>query len=224
MPFAFVIPRMAQRQESPVDLSLNPKDYEERDLRGLGFEFSADQLPEDYKLALGGWSVATRVSVIRITTMKLVGIGVVAALCAINPNTGRYTAQSCAMCAAVNFVAAYHYRQIWKVRKQTYGGKKYARYTAVAGGEVEELVGGREKREKAAIWMQEETSDWTRASDWIVSLIFPFEPACQLAFAPCTLCYVLGSDALLIVFPLLALRLHWFYSVSTLATCESTCT
>jgi hypothetical protein len=171
MPLAFVLPRLAQRQESTVDLSLNPKDYKERDLRRLGFEISSDQLPEGHKLALGGWSVATRVSVIRITTMKLVGIGIVAALCAINSQTGRYTSQSCAMCAAVNFVAAYHYSQIWKVRKQTYGGSKYAHYTAVVGGEGGQIVDGPDPREKAAVFMQEEICDWTRASDWVVTLV-----------------------------------------------------
>lgn len=171
MPFAFVLPRMAQREQPSVDLSLNPRNYSQSDLRTLGFEFSADQLPDEYKLSLGGWSVATRVAVIRITTMKLAGIGLAAALCAVNPNTGRYTAQSCMMCAAVNAVAVYHYMQIWKVRKQTYGGSKYARYTAVAGGEGEQLVGGRETREKAAVFMQEELSDWTRHSDWICTLV-----------------------------------------------------
>jgi hypothetical protein len=173
MPFAFVLPHMAQRQERQerqemeTSLSLNPKDYEQRDFRALGLEFSADQVPEDYKMSLGGWSVSTRVSVIRITTMKLAGIGITAALCAINSNTGRYTAQSCAMCAAVNFVAVFHYYQIWKIRKQTYGGSKYAVYTAVVGGEAEDSDGV--VKEKAAVFMQEEISDWTRASDWIVS-------------------------------------------------------
>jgi hypothetical protein len=159
---------MAQRQQPSVDLSLNPRSYEERDLRALGFEFSADQLPEDYKLSLGGWSVATRVSVIRITTMKLAGIGLAAALCAVSEHTGRYTSQSCFMSAAVNMVAAYHYRLIWNIRKQTYGGSKYELYTAVPGGEGEQPVGG---REKAAVFMQEELSDATRASDWIVTLV-----------------------------------------------------
>ena len=167
MTFSFVLP--PQRPQASVDHSLNPKDYEQLDLKQLGFEFSADQLPDQYKLSLGGWSVATRVSVIRITTMKLAGIGLAAALCAVSPNTGKYAAGSCALCAAVNAVAFYHYLQIWKVRKQTYGGAKYSRYTAVAGGEGEQLVGGRETREKAAVFMQEEICDWTRHSDWIVS-------------------------------------------------------
>jgi hypothetical protein len=161
---------MAQRQQPSVDLSLNPRNYSESDLRALGFEFSADQLGEK-NFRLGGWSVVTRVSVVRITTMKLCGIGLAAALCAVSQHTGRYTAQSAAMCAAINMVAAYHYRQIWNIRKQTYGGSKYEIYTAIPGGEGEQLVGGRETREKAAVFMQEELSDWTRASDWIVTLV-----------------------------------------------------
>jgi len=169
MPFAFVIPRM--KKPSATNLSLNPKDYDESDLRGLGFEISAQQFSDDYKLSLGGWSVSTRVTVIRITTMKLAGLGVVAALCSINANVGRYTAFSCAMCAAINFVASFHYLQIWKVRKQVYGGSKYAHYTAVVNAENEQLVGTREERERAAIFMQEELVDYTRASDWIVTLV-----------------------------------------------------
>lgn len=174
MPLSFVLPRVAQRQETETSLSLNPKNYVQRDFRALGLEFSAQQVPEDYKMSLGGWAVSTRVSVIRITTMKLAGIGITAALCAINSNTGRYTAQSCAMCAAVNFVAVYHYMQIWKIRKQTYGGSKYAVYTAVAGGDAEDQEGA--IKEKAAVFMQEEFSDWTRASDWIVSCLRSLNP------------------------------------------------
>lgn len=174
MPFAFVLPHLQERQQASVDRNLNPRDYEQKDLRALGFEFSADQLPEEYKLSLGGWSVSTRVAPIRITTMKLAGIGLAAALCAVSPNTGRYTAGSCALCAAVNAVAFYHYLQIWKVRKQTYGGRKYENFTALVGGEGEQLVGGqetRETREKAAVFMQEELSDWTRHSDWLCTLV-----------------------------------------------------
>ena len=169
MPFAFVIPRM--KQPDVTNLSINPKDYDESDLRGLGFEPSAQQFSDDYKLSLGGWSISTRVTVIRITTMKLAGLGIVAALCSINANVGRYTSFSCAMCAAINFVASFHYLQIWKVRKQVYGGSKYAHYTAVVNAENEQLVGTREEREKAAIFMQEELVDYTRSSDWIVTLV-----------------------------------------------------
>ena len=195
MPFGFVLPRMAERPQGSVGLSLNPKDYDQRDLRALGFEFSSDQLSEEHRFELGGWSVSTRVSVIRITTMKLAGIGLTAALCAVNPNTGKYTAGSCALCAAVNAVACYHYMMIWRIRKQVFGGAKYARLAAEVGGEEEQLVGGRQTREKAAIFFQENQVDWIRHSDWIVSLILPFEPARLLAFSPCTLCYVLSSDA-----------------------------
>lgn len=82
----------------------------EEDLRRVGLEFSSLQLPNEYLFSrMGGWNVMLRASVVRITFFKLLGTGIAAMLTALSPHTGRYTAFSCALCAAVNFVACGHY-------------------------------------------------------------------------------------------------------------------
>ena len=88
---------------------------QEKDLEKVGFTFATQQFPNKYQWSrMGGWNVAFRASICRIAFMKLFGTGVAAFLMAINPSTGRYTSFSCAMSAAVNALACFHYWFICK--------------------------------------------------------------------------------------------------------------
>ena len=107
--FRFDLPgSVARNKVEPVDGAIGR--LEEEDLRGVGIEFSSLQLLNGYLFSrMGGWNVMFRASVIRVTFFKLLGTGIAAMLMALSSHTGRYTAFSCALCAAVNFVACGHY-------------------------------------------------------------------------------------------------------------------
>jgi hypothetical protein len=95
--------------------NLYVSNLKETDLREVGFTFATQQFPNEYQWSrMGGWNVAFRASICRIAFMKLFGTGVAAFLMAINPSTGRYTSFSCAMSAAVNAIACFHYWFICK--------------------------------------------------------------------------------------------------------------
>lgn len=98
----------AHRAVAPTDGAIGR--LKEEDLRRVGIELSSLQLPNEYLFSrMGGWNVMFRASFIRIVFFKLLGTGIAAMLTALSPHTGRYTAFSCALCAAVNFVACGHY-------------------------------------------------------------------------------------------------------------------
>lgn len=107
--FRFDLPGSAGRHTAePVEGAIGR--LEEEDLRAVGVEFSSLQLPNEYLFSrMGGWNVMFRGSVVRVTFFKLLGTGIAAMLAALSPHTGRYTAFSCGLCAAVNLVACGHY-------------------------------------------------------------------------------------------------------------------
>jgi hypothetical protein len=104
-------------------------------LRNAGVRFAFSEQPDEYRFSrMGGWPVPFRSSITRVRTalaqplsviftgwlsdsallrqvitFKLVGTGIAAFLMANNPHTGRFTAFSCALCAAVNAIATVHY-------------------------------------------------------------------------------------------------------------------
>ena len=145
------------------------RSVQEDDFAKAGLTFSSNQRPDKYMFSrMGGWNVSFRASVIRITFMKLLGTGVAAAFMAINQHTGRYTSFSCAMAAAVNFIACAHYWRIWSVRQQTFGGRKYEPFMSEVGrAPVEDkgLLKAEKENDERLIYFQELTVDGLRHSD-----------------------------------------------------------
>lgn len=145
------------------------RSVQEDDFAKAGLTFSSNERPDKYMFSrMGGWNVSFRASVIRITFMKLLGTGVAAAFMAINQHTGRYTSFSCAMAAAVNFIACAHYWRIWSVRQQTFGGRKYEPFMSEVGrAPVEDkgLLKAEKENDERLIYFQELTVDGLRHSD-----------------------------------------------------------
>ena len=77
-----------------------------------------NQLPEELRYGeMGGIPPFFRSGIIRVALAKLSATGVLAALVAISASN-KEAAFSCALAAAVNFVACAHYRYILRVRAQ----------------------------------------------------------------------------------------------------------
>ena len=118
--FSFRLPDAPLRQVAPANQQstdgavLSPlAELSQEDLGKFGIEFSSKQLPDEYLFSrMGGWGVTFRGSIIRVAFFKLLGTGIAALLVALLPSTGRYTAFSCVLAAAVNFVACGHY---WRI-------------------------------------------------------------------------------------------------------------
>lgn len=103
MPFRFLIPKAL-----PVEGAANPESVPKK-LQKKGFLFTEEQIAEDYQWKDLPWGWGLRASIVRIVHFKLLGTGFAAFLTATSPNTGSFTAYSCALCAAVNFIAVAHY-------------------------------------------------------------------------------------------------------------------
>ena len=99
MPFRFLITNALPVEGSPDAESVSEK------LQKKGFLFTEDQIAEDYRWKDMPWGWGLRTSIVRIVHFKLLGTGFAAFLTATSPNTGSFTAYSCALCAAVNFFA-----------------------------------------------------------------------------------------------------------------------
>lgn len=142
--------------------------FTERDLKKRGFLLANNELPDEYKFSrMGGWSVSVRSSIIRITFFKLIGTGIAAAFMALNVHTGRYTAFSCALAAAVNFVAAWHYHRIWQIRQQVFNGEDYRPLMSQIG---RKSTSEEQEKDEAIITFQEVAVDGLRHSDWLCTL------------------------------------------------------
>ena len=150
----------------------------------LGFEFASEQLPDAYRFSrLGGWNVSLRSSIVRIVTFKLIGTGIAAFVISTSSHTGTYTAYSCALCAAVNFIAAIHYVLIWMVRAQNLPSG-FSTWRAMIGRVPEPpeerslLTVCHEKayenqiaHDKVVVFAQEIAIDGLRYSDWACTLV-----------------------------------------------------
>jgi len=89
------------------------KDVNERSIL-LGELNSTDQLSNEYRFEAGAaLPVPCRSSVVRLIFMKLLGTGVLAAICGMRA-TNTAAATSCAFAAAINTVACMHYLFICK--------------------------------------------------------------------------------------------------------------
>ena len=147
---------------------------EEDDLAKAGLTLASREYPDEYAFSrMGGWNVAFRASVIRVTFFKLLGTGVAAFLMSINPHTGRYTSFSCAISAAVNFIACGHYFRIWNVRQQTFGGPRYDKFMSEVGRapfEDKALLKAEAEDDERRVYFQEVTVDGLRFSDWLCTL------------------------------------------------------
>jgi hypothetical protein len=170
----FTFSRQQLDGAEPISSAPNISDMQENDLKNVGFTFASKQFPDEYKWSrMGGWNVAFRASICRITFMKLFGTGVAALLMSINTSTGRYTSFSCAMSAAVNAIACFHYWFIWQLRAQTYGNTKYDKWRARVGRVPDEetaLVREEREHDERVIYWQEVQCDGLRYSDWLCTL------------------------------------------------------
>lgn len=141
-----------------------------------------NQLPDDLRFSnMGGIPPMFRSGIIRIALGKLAATGVLAALVSIR-TTDNDAAFSCALAAAVNFVACGHYYLILKVRAQELSFLSFGSGHNVSGewkGRSEQTYDG------AKMFLQEFICDGLRHSDWTVRAslhVLPFSLAFALAF------------------------------------------
>jgi hypothetical protein len=93
-------------------------DKKQGNISGLIDNFSFNQLPNELRFSpMGGIPPVLRAGVIRVALAKLSITGVLAALVSLHTTDDR-AAFSCALAAAVNFVACAHYWHILKIRRQ----------------------------------------------------------------------------------------------------------
>lgn len=119
--------------------------------------------------------------VAQITFMKLLGTGVVAAVIAAAGTAGKSTTWSLGVCAAVNFIACYHYHFIWATRLQTYRGTQYDKFMSKVGrvsSEDKALIEQEKKDDNQKIFWQEINVDGLR---YVTSKITPHAPFCSHA-------------------------------------------
>jgi len=163
MPFRFLITNALPVEGSPDAESVSEK------LQKKGFLFTEDQIAEDYRWKDMPWGWGLRTSIVRIVHFKLLGTGFAAFLTATSPNTGSFTAYSCALCAAVNFIAVAHYLLIWRIRAQNIPDV-FAPWRARTNKEYRALLkaGSDEEAHGKAIRLgQEMAVDGLRHSDWV---------------------------------------------------------
>jgi len=119
------------------------------------------QLPDDLRFSpMGGVPPVLRSGIIRVALAKLALTGVLAALVAIRA-TNADAAFSCALAAAVNFVACAHYYYILRVRSQD----PPAAFLTIASGRTKtgEWAGRKETtNEDAKMFLQEFVVDGIR--------------------------------------------------------------
>lgn len=132
MPLSFKLP------ESEALLPrVHPQDTNGAPLEHLAVYTAPQQLPPEKRFTRMGGScaVSCRTSVVRVTTMKLIGTGLFAALMAasVDPKF----AYGCSLSAAVNFVATGHYILIWMARAQV-APPVYGPYMSKVAGNKED--------------------------------------------------------------------------------------
>jgi len=129
------------------------------------------QLPDELRHGRsGGVPPVVRASVVRVILAKLAMTGALAAIVAVRASN-EAAAFSCALAAAVNFVATAHYWFILKIRSQelTPGTRHMASGRDLKG----EWIGRTEDEfEAAKQFAQESAVDGLRHSDWTVTLVF----------------------------------------------------
>lgn len=163
MPFTL---KIRHGDVAPPGTGVDTSGLGEDDLGKVGFRFASNELPDDYRFSrMGGWSPPIRASVVRVAFFKLLGTGLAAAFLALSPYTGRFTAWSLAVSAAVNLVACSHYWYIWQIRLQTYRSPRYDSWMARIGrapAEDQGLIAKEAEHDARAIYFQEVTVDGLR--------------------------------------------------------------
>lgn len=188
MTFAFVLPnsyKVSPTAESIGTSAEGGKQGGER-LEKYGIRESHALLTDPYKWesSMGGWSPSCRSSVVRVVTFKMFGTAIGCAIMANHPQVGRWTGHSCAMCAAVNFVAGFHYILIWMVRAQVlpesynlWKVKVGHRYVPLKTNENGANDANKKKideqtlRDNQVIFAQETIVDGLRSTDWACTLV-----------------------------------------------------
>ena len=118
---------------------------------------------EDYQKSGYCSSVLLRTGIVRFAFFKLFGTGIVALISACRALNGK-VAYSCALSAAVNAVACFHYYFIWSTRRQELP-PSYKHMAFKLGG----AAGPTEKDTiQRKILLQEYLVDGWRFSDWAV--------------------------------------------------------
>ena len=118
---------------------------------------------EDYQKSGYCSSVLLRTGIVRFAFFKLFGTGIVALISACRALNGK-VAYSCALSAAVNAVASFHYYFIWSTRRQELP-PSYKHMAFKLGG----AAGPTEKDTiQRKILLQEYLVDGWRFSDWAV--------------------------------------------------------
>ena len=133
-------------------------------LRGAGVRFAFSEQPDEYRYSrMGGWPVSFRASIVRTICFKMVGTGIAALLMSVGSLSGRYTSFSCALCAAVNAIAAVHYALIWQIREQNMLPQKWRARMGRAPEEEAALLRDERKHDRVAMFIQENATDGLRS-------------------------------------------------------------
>jgi hypothetical protein len=125
------------------------------------------QVPDKLNFGeMGGTRVDLRSSFVRLAFMKLLASGILVAFVSVH-STNSKVAFSCALSAAVNFVACAHYFMIWRIRSQA---MSYP-YLHWASGRDDsgQWVGRRaedSETEEVKIFVQETMVDGLRCAAW----------------------------------------------------------
>jgi hypothetical protein len=162
-------PRTPAHEPSQLSFEFTEKDLDTVDeSTRLSIEAGAldyvvmDQLKDEDRFTnMGGCPVAFRASVVRIVFFKLLGTGVLCAFTA--ASVGTSAGYSCALCAAVNFVACVHYLLIWAWRGQVLPESLQTFASKIGAPGRDDGNDGRR------LLISENAVDGLRHSDWTVS-------------------------------------------------------
>jgi hypothetical protein len=120
-----------------------------------------------YEAAEDSCHLTFRTALVKLTGMKLAGIGFATALTAASGVAGVDGTRSCALSASVCLVASYFYYLIWQVRRQGWEGGPFqlALLRPKKGGS--EATGTVPQK----LFVQEQAVDGLRQTDWTVTLV-----------------------------------------------------
>ena len=139
--------------------------------RTLGGNYQSDAaLDPKYRFQdIGAAPVSCRASVVRITFMKLLGIGMVSAYFGQASWISRDAAISCAFAAGVNLVACVHYWFIWGIRAQSWSDGVYSKFMVKIG--YKGLMDLQSYDLQQKLFAQETAVDSLRHTDWTCTLV-----------------------------------------------------
>ncbi len=165
---------MARTRSAPLAMrwNLDALKAAPEETRGLNahtdgiYELSAfHAVPEKWRFSPMGdcGQVPFRGGVVRFVFFKLFGTGIVALLCAARA-ADRKASFGCALSAAVNAVACFHYWFIWRARMQIFP-RSLRQFEAPVGNPVKDA-----EDDNKRIGLQDFFVDGWRFSDWAITL------------------------------------------------------